>query len=290
MSILNILAWIGKNPVAFGAIIVAVFIIFPLLVSHRQSKARHDSAQQHTPHQQDASRLATELLKKDQEIHDLRSQLSEEKRRKSNTAAGIYDVPVFPPVLDGLGVAYSYKDVEINPLPHGHLYVVPSDPLILEASEDKVQIFQGDYLLGTMKETRIAGMVRDWEKDDLPFIAFVASYATDDSSAMIAIAFYSDLLKRFTTHHDLIKHVTLVGKADDFVLDHAPGDECSVEYDFDKEKYGVECGSDFLGFLPSSAVSFAENNNVSPDDLEVVFDSVKEDDDKTHYCVYISAD
>lgn len=49
MSILNILAWIGKNPVAFGAIVVAVFVLFPLWISHRNSKAQRYAASQQPP-------------------------------------------------------------------------------------------------------------------------------------------------------------------------------------------------------------------------------------------------
>ena len=195
----------------------------------------------------------------------------------------------FPDHVNGLKRAYFYPDVNIIPVPDGVSHVVVGEPLTLHDAGDTVQIFQGDSLIGYMEETRLAGMVRDWIKNDDPVLAYVAHYSEDSSSAMIGLAFYLDMLARFQARHPNAKRVKLTGKPEE-TLGVEPGDPCEVDKDFEKEKYIVSCDGFALGALPAAVVTFAQEHDLDPEDLTVVVASVEYDYEKLRDFVYVFVD
>lgn len=173
---------------------------------------------------------------------------------------------------------YFYPDVKIIGFPGGADLVVPGEPLFFSCSDNFVQLFQGSNLVGQMVENRLSGMVRDWEKAGDPVLGYVLKYSDDGSSAMIALAFYQDLLAKFLKKNPGAKPYKLAGKPDDLASDYVPGSVCSVESDFDDpDKYNVmfECSS--IGRLPASAIRYAEEQGCSPEDLRVIVASVDYD-------------
>lgn len=176
---------------------------------------------------------------------------------------------------------YFYPDVKILGFPGGADLVIPGDPLSFSCSDEYVQLFQGSNLIGQMIETRLAGMVRDWEKAGDPVLAYVVEYSDDGSSAMIALAFYQDLLAKFLKKNPHAKLYKLAGSPDELASDYEPGCVCSVESDFDNpDKYFVVFDGSPLGRLPVSAVRYAEEQGYEPEDLDVIVASVAYDDEK----------
>ena len=194
-----------------------------------------------------------------------------------------------PERVDNFSRAYFYPDVKIIPVPDGASHVVVGKPLSFTDVGDAVEIYQGDYCIGKMEETRLAGMVRDWIKTGDPVLSYVAKYAEDGSSAEIALAFYLDLLARFQARHPNAKRVKLTGKPEE-TLGVKPGDPCEVDKDPEKDKSGVSCDGFSLGYLPASAVTFAEDKDLEPDDLSVIVDSVEYDTEKLRDIVFVLID
>ena len=194
-----------------------------------------------------------------------------------------------PERVDNFSRAYFYPDVKIIPVPDGASHVVVGEPLSFTDIGDAVEIYQGDYCIGKMEETRLAGMVRDWIKAGDPVLSYVAKYAEDGSSAEIALAFYLDLLARFQARHPNAKRVKLTGKPEE-TLGVEPGDPCEVDKDPEKDKYVVSCDGFSLGYLPASAVTFAEDKDLEPDDLSVIVDSVEYDTEKLRDIVFVLID
>ena len=194
-----------------------------------------------------------------------------------------------PERVDNFSRAYFYPDVKIVPVPDGASHVVVGEPLSFTDIGDAVEIYHGDYCIGKMEETRLAGMVRDWIKAGDPVLSYVAKYAEDGSSAEIALAFYLDLLARFQARHPNAKRVKLTGKPEE-TLGVEPGDPCEVDKDPEKDKYVVSCDGFSLGYLPASAVTFAEDKDLEPDDLSVIVDSVEYDTEKLRDIVFVLID
>lgn len=176
---------------------------------------------------------------------------------------------------------YFYPDVKIIGFPGGADLVVPGEPLSFSCSDNFVQLFQGSNLVGQMVENRLAGMVRDWEKAGDPVLGYVLEYSDDGASAMIALAFYQDLLAKFLKKNPGAKPYKLIGKPDELAFGYEPGCTCSVESDFDvPDKYFVVFDGSPIGRLPASAIRYAEENGYSPEDLDVIISSVDYDDEK----------
>lgn len=101
---------------------------------------------------------------------------------------------------------------------------------------------------------------------------------------------WSEDLDHFLARKDDAKKVKLTGKPEDFAF-YEVGNRCKVEEDFDHEgKYNVLCGGIIIGRLPSAAVSYAEENDCPPDDLDVIIAEVEYDIEKDRdiITVYVS--
>ena len=197
----------------------------------------------------------------------------------------------FPEKYQDKNRVYFYPDVKIIGFPGGADLVVPGEPLSFSCSDNFVQLFQGSNLVGQMVENRLAGMVRDWEKAGDPVLGYVLEYSDDGASAMIALAFYQDLLAKFLKKHPGAKPYKLTGKPDDLAFGYEVGSRCSVESDFDDpEKYNVVFDGSPIGRLPASAVHYAEEQGYDPEDLRVIVASVDYDLEKEHDVISVYLD
>ena len=76
------------------------------------------------------------------------------------------------------------------------------------------------------------------------------------------------------------KLVKLAGRPDD-LADYEVGNRCDIEEDYEKDgRYNVLIGGFVIGYLPSSALSFAEKNDCDPENLDVIVAEVDYDLDK----------
>ena len=274
VSFFVIVSWIGEH-ITEILIGVAAFILLVVTISRRQravnrarAAVRSDTSRQAAP----ASRPAP--------------------------PAAAAPVPADPAPVISLPLSYqdknrvySYDDVKIVPVPGGASLVRPGEPLSFSCSPESVKIFQGSNCIGEMVENRLAGMVRDWEKAGDPVLGYVLKYSDDGASAMIALAFYQDLLAKFLKKNPGAKPYKLTGKPDELAFGYEPGCTCSVESDFDDpDKYFVVFDGSQIGCLPASAIRYAEENGYSPEDLDVIISSVDYDDEKDQDIISVYID
>ena len=101
---------------------------------------------------------------------------------------------------------------------------------------------------------------------------------------------WSEDIDHFLARNTGSKLVKLTGKPEEF-SSYEVGNRCRVEEDDENDgKYNVMCGDDFIGRLPSSAVTYAEKHDCPPDDLAVIIAEIDYDFEKDRdiISVYIS--
>lgn len=267
------------GPIATFFIIFILFIGFPFLAFILSRKARSKSSRRtHFP--DDAFPSESSLL--DDKTTEHPSPVS------SSQESDTFTHPSFPDSMLSFGISYVYKDVYINPAINGHYFADPSVPLTFYC-RDNVEIWLHTNIVGTMRDNRLASMIRDWCSSGRYIVAYLTCFKRDDSEAAIDIAFYDDLIQKFIRSHPECKSFILTGSFDDFSPESAYGQKCSISEDFEKEKYEVIVDSCFIGYLPSSAISYAEENSISPDDLNVILSGCDDVDGKLKYSVTVSA-
>ena len=90
---------------------------------------------------------------------------------------------------------------------------------------------------------------------------------------------WSEDVNQFLTRNENAKLVKLTGNPEDFAS-YSVGNRCQVEEDYEKEKFAVTCGDCVIGYLPSSAVTYAEKHDTTPDALVVIIAEVEYDIEK----------
>ena len=188
-----------------------------------------------------------------------------------------------PEEVDGKQCKYSYKDVIIIPMGTPSA-AHPSDQLNLLNDGEHICVMVKDTLIGYLNENRLAEMVRDWDKSGDPYLCYFAEHT--DNGPMIALFFYCDIVKRFQDRHPEAKQFRLAGKPDEFSF-YSKGKDCSIEEDYETDKYQVLCDGGMIGFLPAAAVSYAEKHNISPEDLDIIIASVDYDPEKDRDVIYV---
>ena len=258
-----------SNIFTYAAIIFICFIVLCLWISSSRKKSSARSAEK--------QRITQEYWRHDEQPEQIKDPDPD-------------PVITFPSKVNNFNRAYFYPDVKIIPVSDGSSYVVVGEPLTFYDKEDAVHIYQGDNCIGYMEDTRHARMVRDWINSGEPILAYVAKYAADGSSAEIGLAFYQDKLARFLARNPDAKTYKLAGKPEEFYIGVSEGDVCTVEHDYEHDKYNILCDGIIIGRLPASALSFAEKHECEPEDLSVLVASVDYDVDKDRDIISVYLD
>lgn len=264
--------------IIFVAIIV---LIIRALFLRRRSSTVSTVDRQEMEDRERERRLAAEKERKLKEEAD-------RKRIELETKGYTGEIHI-PDHFKGCCLAYHYDDVKLTSSGFSPSRIVPKEALSLKDTGTSIEVYQGDLLLGCLPTNRLSDMVRDWDKNREPYLAYVSKCSADGNDVEIALAFYIDKLGRFISKHPGAKLYKLSGKPDEFVSPSL-GDECSVDYDVEKDKYFVMLDGDIVGCLPASAVRYAKNQELDLDDLTVIIGSVDYDTDKDRdvISVYIS--
>jgi hypothetical protein len=90
---------------------------------------------------------------------------------------------------------------------------------------------------------------------------------------------YTEPVEKFLERNDDAKLFKLTGKAEEYALPQV-GNRCKIEYDDEKEKYAVLCGDFVIGYLPSSAVSYAEKLGTDPNCMVSIISDIDYDMEK----------
>lgn len=186
-----------------------------------------------------------------------------------------------PEKVDGKALAYHYEDVDIIPVIGGVDLVKVGEQLTISDENGSIRLLQRGALVGTMNESKITEMVRDWKRRGDPILAYISKYTADSTSAQAAIFFYRDQMAAFMKKYPDAKKYRLTGKADELAGGYSVGDPCAVEMSIDKDdKYEVLHDGSRIGYLPASAVNYARNNGAEPEDLNVAIAEIDYDIDK----------
>lgn len=189
-----------------------------------------------------------------------------------------------PDTIDGATVAYQYEEVVFaldcaeDPDPY------MAKELHFENDADKIYVKHESVRIGCLKPGKITDMIRDWLERGDPIRAFLTGYDTNESTGHFIIVFYRDALKHAMRRSTSSKEFKLVGNksADVQELCHyaSKGDRCSIEYDYDKEKYAVYDETYTLyGYLPAAGTKYYEECDDSC--IAVVSNVELDDEDRT---------
>lgn len=194
-----------------------------------------------------------------------------------------------PDTVDGKPMAYHYNDVKVNSLGVPESKIIVEKPLDFNIDNDHVEVIQNETKLGILPENRLAGMVRDWIQHNDPYLAYIASYNEDADSFEIFLAFYTDIIGNFLKRKRDAKLIKLTGKQEDFAFPTV-GAKCNVEFDDDKEKYYVYLDGSKIGGLTATAIKYATDHDIEPEDLDVIIASIDYDleKDRDIISVYIA--
>lgn len=262
-----------------GLVIAVIAILYVII--HRRKIARFADSIERSKMEDDqkARRLAAEAERHRQEESD--------RKQKELESSGYTSEVVIPRVYKNLQLAYHYDDVKLNTSGVSPSRIVPGKPLTLKDKGDTIDAYQGDLLLlGSLPQNRLSEMVRDWDKNGDPYLAYVAKCSPDGNDIEIALAFYMDNLARFLSRNPEAKRIKLAGKPEDFVTAYA-GAECNVDYDIEKDKYLVMLDGGIIGVLPASALKYASEHDTDPEDLTIYVADTEYDSDKDRDIIYV---
>lgn len=189
-----------------------------------------------------------------------------------------------PDTIDGATVAYQYEEVAFvldcaeDPEPY------MAKELYFETESDKIIIKHESVRIGHMKAGKITDMIGDWLKRNDPIRAFLTGYDTDESAGHFIIVFYRDALKHARRRGAASKECKLTGNksaaAQEECCYASVNDRCTIEYDYDKEKYAVHDETYLLyGYLPAAGAKFYEEHDSNC--LAVVSNVEMDDEDRT---------
>lgn len=268
--------FILKNPVI---LIILVVVLLMFINSRRKRNYISPEERQQMEDQQRLRRIQEENRRHQEEAKQEAAQRREETQPKIT----------FPDKINNFNRAYFYPDVKISPVPGGAAYVVVGEPLTFY-DEDPVSVYQGDHCIGHMEENQLAEMVRTWISSGEPILGYVAKYAENGSHAEIGLAFYQDRLARFLSRNPDAKSYKLAGKPEDGYFGVSAGDVCTVDHDYEHDRYNVVSDGFVLGRLPAAALSFAEKQECEPEDLTVIVASIDYDFDKDRDVISVYLD
>ena len=273
------LKWISDHgtEILIGVGVIILLIIISSVNKRRRIRANIEA---------EARRIAEqERLRQVEEEKMQQQRIAAEKKRR---AEGFFDTPYVMPDIDGLPLAYSYPDVELIPEPNAFSYVNPTESLSFICTDETVDVYQSGNKIAVMKPNRLAEMVREWQKDDRPVVGQLVRFSPDSSIAIMSLSFYDDILTRFKLRNPECKILKLIGKSEEVTFEPTPGARLTLEYDYEKEKYSVQFDGCHLGYLPASAATYAEKQELNVEDLEVILDHIDDDYEHTYYYVAIA--
>ena len=134
-------------------------------------------------------------------------------------------------------------------------------------------------------------MVSDWLERGDPVYAIMTRFDESSGFALFDLYFYRNEMEYLLRRNPEAKRYKLVGNRSGELQDNAsacsPGCECSVEYDYDKEKYAVSYAYLTIGFLPASAARIIEESDDNASIRVFIADVETDDDDKYSIFVYL---
>ena len=116
-------------------------------------------------------------------------------------------------------------------------------------------------------------MANDWIGKKMPLRAQLTACMRDKQRAEVTLVFYDlSQYKKYLAKYPNAKEYRLTGNTNEEMQENidmcSRGDECSIDYDIEKEKYLVSSGLD-IGYLPASAAKHIDADGEGAYDIYV---------------------
>ena len=195
-----------------------------------------------------------------------------------------------PSMIDGKACAYHYENVSMLPLPGLALEPLIGQKITFVPEGDSVTIYCQSKPIGYMKPGTLSRMVVDWTNKQDPNFAVLTHIDDLNQEAAFDLFFYRDELAYQLSKDPDAKRYRLIGNRSGEMQDQAgccvTGQLCSLEYDFDKEKYMVLADGLEIGYLPTPAEKIVQQEGEEYVKV-IVADTSIDDEFKTVVLVYV---
>lgn len=200
------------------------------------------------------------------------------------------DDPTAPMEINGKTCAYQYHDVEL--IPDEKIAVEPllCRLITFQPQGEDVAVLCKGVRVGAMKSGTLQRMVREWTENHDPIWAMITQADEEAHTASFELIFYRDELGYQLRKTPNPQKYRLTGnrseEAQGNIAFCEEGKPCTVDYDWDKEKYVVSSDGLEIGCLPASAARIAEE--AGAENIKVFIADLKIDDEgKTVVFVYV---
>lgn len=147
-----------------------------------------------------------------------------------------------------------------------------------------------ERIVGYLYRGKMQDMANDWFAKKKPVRAQITACMRDKQRAEITLVFYDlSRYEKYLAKYPNAKKYRLTGNTREEMQDNislcSDGDECSIDYDFEKDKYLVSSGAD-IGYLPASAAKRIEEDGEDAYNIFVA-DTDYDDRGKNTISVYL---
>ena len=187
-----------------------------------------------------------------------------------------------PELLHGFLESYRYTDVgifvpedstfDLKGFEPGAILTLVQDP---ENPHDNhaVGLKLHNQLVGYLYRGKLQDMANDWIGKKMPLRAQLTACMRDKQRAEVTLVFYDlSQYKKYLAKYPNAKEYRLTGNTNEEMQENidmcSRGDECSIDYDIEKEKYLVSSGLD-IGYLPASAAKHIDADGKDAYDIYV---------------------
>ena len=247
-----------------------------------------------------------EKEKKLKELHEkqerIKREIAEQERiiKETEEQIRIQEMLTLPERFFGFNKAYDYEDVNLF-VPDSHAFSKMNVGTKLNAYRDSDNEYDKNAVRLEWNSDTLAyfyrGKLQDMANDYLRFGGCVHGVITglmpEDKKIQAHLGFYKgenyDRIRELYKKNPKAKSYKLTGSSSESkqsnIMICNVGDECDVEYDYDKDKYLVSSG-DELGYLPASAAKMIDE--YGEDNCSVFISDIDTNDSGNRYCcVYL---
>lgn len=190
-------------------------------------------------------------------------------RTPVNTQPVTRQAPASPQQMDGVPLAYQYQEKDIamaNELVRDFYSIRPGDSIAIvpeptnQYDPNAIQLWSNNQLLGYVYRGQMQDMLHDFMKQGAPVYAMVHSVNPQERKVAYSIAFYRNKKSMFRGKLLATGRLTSSSgqEAQDNISLCEEGEELSVFFDYEKDRYEVEASTGFIGCLPKKLEQYDE--------------------------------
>lgn len=179
-------------------------------------------------------------------------------------------LPSLPQNINGIPAAYQYQENNIA-MPGKYVRdfysINVGDPIVFQLEPENeydakaIQLWSNNQMLGYVFRGRLQDILHDFIKRDEPVYAMVFSVNPQEQKVTYSVAFYRHPEPKFLGKHLATGRLTASAgeEAQENITLCDVGDELSVDYDYEKERYEVSSTMGYVGCLPKKLEQHGES-------------------------------